>query len=75
MKRRGMEDGDPGTLTVAATPLGEPADASPRLAGALAAAPVIAAEDTRRVLRLARVLGVRLTGRLVSYYNLSLIHI
>jgi 16S rRNA (cytidine1402-2'-O)-methyltransferase len=64
-----MEDGDPGTLTVAATPLGEPADASPRLAGALAAAPVIAAEDTRRVLRLARVLGVRLTGRLVSYYN------
>ena len=64
-----MEDGDPGTLTVAATPLGEPADASPRLAGALAAAPLIAAEDTRRVLRLARVLGVRLTGRLVSYYN------
>jgi 16S rRNA (cytidine1402-2'-O)-methyltransferase len=69
MKRRGTKDGDPGTLTVAATPLGDPADASPRLAGALAAAPVIAAEDTRRVLRLARVLGVRLTGRLVSYYN------
>ena len=64
-----MEDGDPGTLTVAATPLGQPADASPRLADALAAAPLIAAEDTRRVLRLARVLGVRLTGRLVSYYN------
>jgi 16S rRNA (cytidine1402-2'-O)-methyltransferase len=69
MKRRALKDGGPGTLTVAATPLGEPADASPRLAGALAAAPVIAAEDTRRVLRLARVLGVRLTGRLVSYYN------
>jgi 16S rRNA (cytidine1402-2'-O)-methyltransferase len=64
-----MRDSDPGTLIVAATPLGQPADASPRLADALAAAQLIAAEDTRRVLRLARVLGVRLTGRLVSYYN------
>ena len=66
---RGMKDSNPGTLTVAATPLGQPADASPRLAGALAAAQLIAAEDTRRVLRLARELGVRLTGRLISYYN------
>ena len=66
---RGMKDSDPGTLTVAATPLGQPADASPRLAAALAAAQLIAAEDTRRVLRLARELGVRLTGRLISYYN------
>ena len=66
---RGMKDSDPGTLTVAATPLGQPADASPRLAGALAAAQLIAAEDTRRVLRLARELGVRPTGRLISYYN------
>jgi 16S rRNA (cytidine1402-2'-O)-methyltransferase len=64
-----MRDSDPGTLTVAATPLGQPADASPRLAGALATAQLIAAEDTRRVLRLARMLGVRVTGRLVSYYN------
>lgn len=64
-----MNDSDPGTLIVAAAPLGQPADASPRLAGALAAAGVIAAEDTRRVLRLARELGVKITGRLVSYYN------
>ena len=64
-----MKDSDPGTLTVAATPLGQPADASPRLAAALGAAQLIAAEDTRRVLRLARELGVRLTGRLISYYN------
>ena len=64
-----MRDSDPGTLIVAAAPLGQAADASPRLADALAAAQLIAAEDTRRVLRLARVLGVRLTGRLVSYYN------
>jgi 16S rRNA (cytidine1402-2'-O)-methyltransferase len=64
-----MMTSDPGTLIVAAAPLGDPADGSPRLAGALAAAPLIAAEDTRRVLRLARELGVKTTGRLVSYYN------
>ena len=64
-----MNDSEAGTLIVAATPLGQAADASPRLADALAAAPLIAAEDTRRVLRLARTLEVRLTGRLVSYYN------
>src|SRR6266704_6160943 len=51
-------DSEPGTLIVAATPLGRAADASPRLAGALAAAQLIAAEDTRRVRRLARELGV-----------------
>ena len=64
---RGMKDS--GTLIVAAAPLGQPADASPRLAGALAAAGIIAAEDTRRALRLARELGVTISGRLVSYYN------
>jgi 16S rRNA (cytidine1402-2'-O)-methyltransferase len=60
---------DSGMLIVAAAPLGQPADASPRLAGALAAAGIVAAEDTRRALRLARELGVRITGRLVSYYD------
>ena len=64
---RGMKDS--GTLIVAAAPLGQPADASPRLAGALAAAGIVAAEDTRRALRLARELGVKITGRLISYYN------
>jgi 16S rRNA (cytidine1402-2'-O)-methyltransferase len=58
-----------GLLTVAATPIGQPADASARLAAALAAAPVIAAEDTRRVRRLAAALGISLTGRIVSYYD------
>ncbi len=58
-----------GMLTVAAAPIGQPADASGRLAEALAAAPVIAAEDTRRLRRLAAALGVRLTGRVVSYYD------
>jgi 16S rRNA (cytidine1402-2'-O)-methyltransferase len=61
--------GPAGTLTLAAAPIGQPGDASPRLAAALRTAPVIAAEDTRRILRLAASLGVRLTGRLVSYYE------
>jgi 16S rRNA (cytidine1402-2'-O)-methyltransferase len=58
-----------GTLTVAAVPIGRPADASFRLTEALATAAVIAAEDTRRVRRLAAALGVDLTGRVVSYYD------
>jgi 16S rRNA (cytidine1402-2'-O)-methyltransferase len=57
------------TLTLAAVPIGRPEDASPRLAAALAEAPVVAAEDTRRLRRLASALGVRLTGRVVSYYD------
>ena len=58
-----------GTLTLAAAPIGQPGDASPRLAAALRTAPVIAAEDTRRIRRLAASLGVQLAGRLVSYYE------
>ena len=58
-----------GTLTVAAAPIGQPGDASGRLAHALATAAVIAAEDTRRLRRLAAALDVRLTGRVVSYYD------
>ena len=60
---------DPGILTVAATPIGQPGDASARLVSALASAPVIAAEDTRRIGRLAAALGITLAGRLVSYYD------
>ncbi|HXW47328.1 MAG TPA: 16S rRNA (cytidine(1402)-2'-O)-methyltransferase [Streptosporangiaceae bacterium] len=58
-----------GTLTVAAAPIGRPADASARLGPALRDAPIIAAEDTRRVRRLAAELGVEIAGRLVSYYD------
>jgi 16S rRNA (cytidine1402-2'-O)-methyltransferase len=67
----GADDGDrrQGTLTIAAAPIGQPADASGRLAAALQSAGLIAAEDTRRVRRLAAALGVRLTGRVVSYYD------
>jgi 16S rRNA (cytidine1402-2'-O)-methyltransferase len=64
-----MDDGNPATLLIAAVPIGRPDDASPRLAAALAGARIIAAEDTRRVRRLAAALGVRLTARVVSYYE------
>jgi 16S rRNA (cytidine1402-2'-O)-methyltransferase len=56
-------------LVLAGTPIGDPADASPRLVRELAGADVVAAEDTRRLRRLARDLGVELTGRVVSYYD------
>ena len=58
-----------GTLTVAAVPIGRPGDASPLLAQALAEAPLVAAEDTRRLRRLAATLGVEVTGRVVSYWD------
>ncbi len=57
-----------GRLVLAGAPLGNPADASPRLRAALAAADVVAAEDTRRLARLARDLDVTITGRVVSYF-------
>ena len=63
------EEAIPGTLVLAATPIGRPDDASARLVAALASAPVIAAEDTRRLRRLADQLGVALTGAVVSYYD------
>src|SRR5664280_2525038 len=42
-----------GQLVLAGAPLGNPADASPRLRAELAAADVVAAEDTRRLAELA----------------------
>jgi 16S rRNA (cytidine1402-2'-O)-methyltransferase len=63
------EEAIPGTLMLAATPIGRPEDASARLITALAAAPVIASEDTARLRRLADRLGVTLAGKVVSYYE------
>ncbi|WP_222851699.1 16S rRNA (cytidine(1402)-2'-O)-methyltransferase [Phytoactinopolyspora mesophila] len=59
----------PGVLVLAATPIGQVADASARLARELADADVVAAEDTRRLRRLAASLDVELSGRLVSYFE------
>jgi 16S rRNA (cytidine1402-2'-O)-methyltransferase len=59
----------PGVLVLAATPIGRVTDAPPRLAEELAAADVVAAEDTRRLRRLASELGVTVAGRIVSYFE------
>jgi len=58
-----------GRLLLAATPLGQPSDASPRLIDALARADVVAAEDTRRLRTLAKALDAPITGRVVSLYD------
>ncbi|GGQ41633.1 ribosomal RNA small subunit methyltransferase I [Couchioplanes caeruleus subsp. azureus] len=50
-------------------PLGNVGDASARLREVLAGADVVAAEDTRRLARLARDLGVAVGGRIVSYFE------
>ncbi|MCL1869286.1 MAG: 16S rRNA (cytidine(1402)-2'-O)-methyltransferase [Promicromonosporaceae bacterium] len=60
---------DAGALVLAATPIGNSEDASPRLRRLLATADVVAAEDTRRLHALADRLGVTVTGRVVSYYE------
>jgi 16S rRNA (cytidine1402-2'-O)-methyltransferase len=66
-QRRPGTDG--GVLVLAGTPIGDVADAPPRLAAELAAADVVAAEDTRRLRRLAGALGVEVPGRVVSYFE------
>lgn len=58
-----------GRLLIAATPLGQPSDASTRLVRALGSADVIAAEDTRRVRTLAAALDVKPIGKVVSLYD------
>jgi len=54
---------------LAGTPIGRVADAPPRLAEELGGADVVAAEDTRRLRRLASDLAVTVTGRVVSYFE------
>ncbi|WNV82258.1 16S rRNA (cytidine(1402)-2'-O)-methyltransferase [Umezawaea sp. Da 62-37] len=58
-----------GRLVLAATPLGDVRDASPRLVEALGTADVVAAEDTRRLHWLTSALNVKPTGRVVSFYD------
>ncbi|MCH6197383.1 16S rRNA (cytidine(1402)-2'-O)-methyltransferase [Corynebacterium mastitidis] len=59
----------PTGVVLAATPLGNVGDATPRLCRLLAEADVIAAEDTRRTRALAQALGVEITGRVVSNFD------
>ncbi|ENO17300.1 tetrapyrrole methylase [Schaalia cardiffensis F0333] len=69
-----MENSDtpvqgPGSILLAATPIGDVADASPRFIRALGEAEIIAAEDTRRLLGLANRLQTRITGTLISLHD------
>ena len=59
----------PGRLLLAATPLGNLGDATRRLVDALATADLVAAEDTRKLRSLASALGVKPTGKVVSFYD------
>jgi len=58
-----------GLLVLAGTPIGDVEDASPRLRAELAAADVIAAEDTRRLHGLLQRLGMRIDAPVVSYFE------
>ena len=62
-------EGTGGVVVLAATPIGQVGDAPPRLAAELAGADVIAAEDTRRLARLLRELGVTPRGKVLSYHE------
>ena len=57
------------TLTLAATPLGNPEDASARLKNAIENAGVVAAEDSRKFRRLCADLGINFTGRVISFFE------
>jgi 16S rRNA (cytidine1402-2'-O)-methyltransferase len=72
MEFEGASDGAArraGVLVLAGTPIGDTADAPPRLGVELAGADVIAAEDTRRLRRLTRELGIEPAGRIMSYFE------
>ncbi|HEX5534568.1 MAG TPA: 16S rRNA (cytidine(1402)-2'-O)-methyltransferase [Actinomycetales bacterium] len=58
-----------GRLVLAGTPIGDVTDAPPRLAELIATADVVAAEDTRRLRRLAAALGVTPSGKVVSFHE------
>jgi 16S rRNA (cytidine1402-2'-O)-methyltransferase len=58
-----------GVLVLAATPIGDPRDAAPRLALEIATVDVVAAEDTRRFSRLCHALDVKASGSVVSYHE------
>jgi 16S rRNA (cytidine1402-2'-O)-methyltransferase len=63
------EEPQAGVVVLAATPIGDVDDASPRLLAELRGADLIAAEDTRRLRRLLQRLDVRTDARVVSYFE------
>jgi 16S rRNA (cytidine1402-2'-O)-methyltransferase len=65
----GADAQDRGTLVLAGSPLGNPADASARLVDLLVTADLVAAEDTRRLRRLLGDLGADRSGPVISFYE------
>jgi 16S rRNA (cytidine1402-2'-O)-methyltransferase len=63
------DDPSTGRVVLVGAPLGNIGDASTRLREVLASADVVAAEDTRRLARLARDLEITVSGRVVSYFE------
>jgi 16S rRNA (cytidine1402-2'-O)-methyltransferase len=57
------------TLILAATPLGNPGDASSRLKSAIQDATIIAAEDSRRFHRLCQDIEVTFTAKVISFFE------
>lgn len=58
-----------GRVVLAATPIGNPGDASDRLRQVLETADIVAAEDTRRLRSLAAALEVTIGGRVMSFFE------
>ncbi|GAA1356456.1 16S rRNA (cytidine(1402)-2'-O)-methyltransferase [Arthrobacter rhombi] len=61
--------GATGQIVLAATPIGNLGDATPRLVELMTSADIVAAEDTRRFHHLAQALGLKIPGRVVSYHE------
>lgn len=64
-----IDSSDRATLVLVGTPLGNLGDASPRMREEIAAADLIAAEDTRRFLDLAERLEVQHTAKIMSLFD------
>jgi 16S rRNA (cytidine1402-2'-O)-methyltransferase len=62
-------DRSTGVVVLAATPIGDVRDASPRLVEEFGRADLIAAEDTRRLQRLLDRLGITTSARVLSYFE------
>lgn len=63
------EEDNLGKVVLAATPIGNMADASARLINLLETADIVAAEDTRRLYDLANRLGVHVSGSVIAYHD------
>lgn len=67
--RSSWEAESAGQIVLGATPIGNPGDAPARLVEWLSQADIVAAEDTRRLLRLTKALGIRIEGKTISYHE------